>query len=95
LIPGGFQHKGRQHNLTGRPMAMLSALLHSRHRSCTVDQLRNALGVDDEAVSHPEQVIKDTATDLRKALKTAGVSKCPLPSTGRGQYLTYRLNLSR
>jgi hypothetical protein len=55
--------------------------------------------VDNEAVTFPDQVIRDTAkrlrTALRKAAEDAGLP-CPqdaLPSTGKGGHLSYRLVL--
>jgi hypothetical protein len=98
LIPGGFAMHGKPHILSGRPRAMLQALLEARHHRCTVDGLRKALEIDDEAVGYPEQVVKDTASTLRSALTTAaqeaGISWAkPLASTGRGEELTYILSL--
>jgi DNA-binding response OmpR family regulator len=99
LAPGGFTLRGKYYSLTGRPLAMLHALLAARHRTATANQLREAMGVNDEDVDYPEQVIKDAATTLRAKLREAasdtGVA-CPdnpLPSTGRGKDLTYRLAL--
>jgi hypothetical protein len=98
LVPGGFEYKGKAHDLTGRPRDMLAALLESRHRRCAVSDLRRSLGVDDEAVEWPEQVIKDTAKELRAALRAAASGAdvaCgnPLPSTGKGRDLTYKLDM--
>jgi hypothetical protein len=98
LVPGGFLFRGKKHDLNGRPLAMLKVLLQSRRRSDTADGLRQAMGVDDESVSGPVQVIQDTACRLRKALrqaaKGAGVEcEDPLPSKGRGADLTYTLAL--
>jgi hypothetical protein len=75
---------------------MLKALLESRHRSRTRDELRAVLGMDDESLSFPDQAIIDQAKNLRAALKKAvkevGRScKNPLPSKGRGEDLTYSL----
>jgi hypothetical protein len=96
LVPGGFTFRGHLQDLTGKPRDMLEALLQSRHRRCTVPELREALQIDDEAVSFPDQVIKDTAKTLRAALKKAAKAlmfACdnPLPSTGKGRHLTYTL----
>jgi len=96
LIPGGFAYQGKPHNLTGRPRDMLAALLSSRFLRCTASELREKLGVDDEAVTYPDQVVKDAAGTLRQALKgavkAAGMAcKDPLPSTGKGKDLTYGL----
>jgi hypothetical protein len=99
LAPGGFSLCGTPHQLTGRPLAVLGVLLKARHRTATVGQLREQLGVDEVAVEHPNQVIKGAASDLRKALcrayRAAGLScpKNPVPSWGRGNDLTYRLDL--
>jgi hypothetical protein len=59
--------------------------------------------VDDEAASFPEQVIRDTAKRLRAALrkalglpfkgKASQKAVDPLPSKGKGEYLTYSLIL--
>jgi hypothetical protein len=98
LVPAGFAYRGRIHTLTGRQLAMLRALVQARHHRSGLDELRDAMGVDDEAVNYPEQVVKDTATELRKALlgavQKAGLScKDPLPSIGRGKDLVYTLEL--
>jgi hypothetical protein len=96
LVPGGFEYGGRRHDLTGRPVAMLQALLRSHHHSLTAEQLRVQMAVDDEAVDNPDQVIRDTARKLRHALREAireaGLT-CPdpLPSTDSGARLAYRL----
>jgi hypothetical protein len=98
LVPGGFSFKGKVHDLTGKPRDMLSALLQARFHRCTVDQLRAAIRVDDDAVNFPEEVVKDTAKILRQALKAARKAahlsvKNPLPSSGRGKDLTYILEM--
>ena len=99
LMPGGFACRGRPHKLVGRPRDVLAALLSSHHRRCSVEELRKALGVNDERVNWPEQVVKDAAKDLRDSLrgaaKDAGV-RCdnPLPSKGRGKDLAYILELA-
>jgi hypothetical protein len=96
LIPGGFALGGQARDLTGRARAMLCALLESSHRRCTVAELRETIGIDDEAVTYPEQAIKDTAKSLRAELKKAAAAaglpcENPLPSKGRGKELTYIL----
>lgn len=99
VLPGGFAYEGRQRDLTGRPLAMLGVLLASPHNRESADKIREKIAVDDEAVTYPEQVIRDTAKDLRKALKAALAdagkdrNHDPLPSIGRGSELAYRLNL--
>jgi hypothetical protein len=97
LAPGGFTLGGKRHSLTGRPLEMLRVLLASPDHTATADHLRKEMGVNDEAVTYPEQVIRDTAKKLRAALRGAAEAAgraCPpdpLPSTGRGRDLTYRL----
>jgi hypothetical protein len=77
---------------------MLRVLLASPHHTATADQLREQMGVDDQAVTYPEQVIRDPAKKLRAALREAARAagrpfpRDPLPSTGRGRELTYRLD---
>jgi hypothetical protein len=98
LVPGGYTYLGKPHNLGGRPLAMLQALLDAPDRRLTADKLRVAMRVDDESVEHPDQVIRDTATDLRRSLrnavKAAGLTCAnPLPSSGRGCELVYWLDL--
>jgi hypothetical protein len=99
LIPGGFAYRCASYDLPGRPRDMLSVLLRSPLRRCAASGLRVRMKIDDSTVNSPEQVVRDTAKNLRKALKqaadAAGVP-CgnPLPSTGRGQKLTYILALS-
>lgn len=98
LIPGGFVYRGKQHELTGRPRDMLKALLQAPYFRRTASDLCKDMGVDDEAVTFPEQVVRDTAKESRAALRHAvqavGLS-CdnPLPSGGRGKDLYYRLAL--
>jgi hypothetical protein len=83
-------------DVRGRPLAMLKALLTTQDERCTVNDLRKAMNIDEEAVSYPEQVIRDTAKRLRTALKRAWEAARqeitdPLPSIGRGGELTYAL----
>jgi hypothetical protein len=96
ILPGGFRYAGRRHDLTGRPLDMLRALLESTDGSLTADELRVKMRVSDESVDYPEQVVRDTARRLRRALRRACAAAgrpCadPLPSTGRRDDLTYRL----
>jgi hypothetical protein len=98
LIPGGFNFHGRPYDLTGRPRAMLKALLDAPHHRLTALALRTIMGVDDEAVDVPEQVVRDTAKALRDALKKAAADAGlsidnPLRSVGRGEDLAYILSL--
>jgi hypothetical protein len=96
LVDGGFALRGKFCPLAGRPLTMLRVLVDSPHRSAKADRLREEMGVNDEKVEYPEQVIRDTAKILRKALKKAGGlsrKKNPLPHSGRGEDLAYRLNL--
>jgi hypothetical protein len=100
LAPGGFSWGDKHHTLVGRPLDMLRVLLESPNYTATADQLRQKMGVNDECTTYPEQVIKNTASELRKQLRKAARAaglicpENPLPSTGRGKDLTYRLNLS-
>jgi hypothetical protein len=76
----------------------MAAVLVSPYRSCTVVELLKALRLDDERVNYPEQVVRDAATDLRRALRAArevaGLpAGNPLPSTGRGKDLSYHLEM--
>jgi hypothetical protein len=98
IVPGGFTLSGRRFRLSGRPWHMLRILLESRHQAAKVDDLRNRMGINDEPRDMPEQIVRDTACKLRKALrKAAKVIGCaiddPLPSIGRGQDLCYSLDL--
>src|SRR5262249_1042493 len=96
LAAGGFTLRGKLHTLTARPYQMLRALLEAHHHRLTANQLREAMDIDDLAVDQPEQVVKDTASKLRKVLrKAAGMSQeeDPLPSNGRGEFLTYALKI--
>jgi hypothetical protein len=96
LIDGGFSYRGRPYDLTGRPRALLSVILSSEYRRCSADRLRELMGINDEMVERPEQVVRDAAKDLRatlrQAVQEAGLT-CddPLPSIGRGSDLTYIL----
>jgi hypothetical protein len=98
LADGGFSYRGKTHPLTGRPRQLLGALLASRGGRTAVGRLRAEMGVDDLAVDNPAQVVKGAAADLRRALRAAAAAAgvaCddPLPSTGKGEELTYSLNL--
>jgi hypothetical protein len=98
LAPGGFLYGGQFHNLTGRPLQMLTALLDAPFGRMTADELRKVMAVDDEAVEFPEQVVKDAAKALRASLRQAAEAigrpvDNPLPSSGRGADLTYSLNM--
>jgi hypothetical protein len=97
IIPGGFRYKNKNFSLTaGRLFDMLRALVESPHERLTSRELLEALKVDNESVTYPEQIIKDTAKKLRRALRQAvrkvGL-KCadPLPHIGKGQNLAYEL----
>jgi hypothetical protein len=95
LADGGFTLWGTFQLLTGRPQQLLTVLLASRHNSATSGTLRSEMDVDDEGVSYPEQVVRDAAKDLRTALRKAagkGADYNPVPSTGRGDDLTYHLD---
>jgi hypothetical protein len=98
LIPGGFSYRGKPHDLTGEPVAMLKEILASRWHRCSRLELRAALGKNDESVEYPDQAIIDTAKKLRAALKKAvaeaGLTCAnPLPSGGRGMDLSYSLKM--
>jgi hypothetical protein len=96
LDPGGFRLGGEHHDLSGRPFAMLKALLESRDHCATADDLRVAMDINNDSVDFPEQVVRDTAKKLRTVLrKAAGCSEKqnPLPSSGRGAELSYRISL--
>jgi hypothetical protein len=93
LVAGGFEYGGKVFNLTGRPLQLLEALLNAKHRRATVDQLRDKMGINDAAVEYPVQVVKDTASELRKVLKDATKCEDPLPSVGKAASLAYYLNL--
>ena len=98
LIAGGFLYGGKKTELSGRPYQMLCALLKLRFRSKSVTQLIDDMELDDDSVSFPDQVIKDSAKKLRvlkDAAKLAGKPIAnPLPSTGKGEDLAYKLSLS-
>jgi hypothetical protein len=79
---------------------MLEALVKARHQRLTAGQIREILRVNDENVSNPEQVVKDTASSLRCHLRNALKSlnmQCenPLPSVGKGRELTYKLEMPK
>jgi hypothetical protein len=98
LIAGGFAYRGHPYDLTGKPLILLGELLKARFSRCTMDQLRQAGDWDDDLIEFPEQAVRDTATNLRaalrKAIRDAGqFCDDPLPSTGRGADLTYQLSL--
>jgi hypothetical protein len=95
LADGGFTLSGKFQSLIGRPRQMLKVLLESRHNSATSRTLRSKMGVNDLDVDHPEQVIRDAAKYLRKALRKAagkGNDYDPIPSAGSGDDLAYRLD---
>jgi hypothetical protein len=99
VVAGGFRLPGGAvENLTGKPLAVLQALLAAPDYRLSGDDLR-AMVWPDDCLTHPEQAVKDAAGGLRKALRLAlrhrGVKnpRNPLPSTGRGVDLVYRLDL--
>jgi hypothetical protein len=98
LVAGGFTLDDKFFRLTGRARDLLEALLKARHHRATVDQLREAMRIEDVEVTYPEQVIKDAAKDLRAALKNAvtetrgSYPEDPLPSTGQLKDLAYELH---
>lgn len=95
LIPEGFSFHGKKHRLTGRPYQLLEALLKSRTKSARVGDLCSAMGIEPVDVDYPEQVVKDAAAKLKKALnkatKKAGTSTELFTSTGRGGQLAYSI----
>jgi hypothetical protein len=98
LAPGGFTCRSDFHELTGRPLDMLRALLSALDHRLTADQLRVGLRINDEEVEFPQQVVRDMACKLRavlrKAWEQAGVPmKNPLPHSGSGRDLSYALQL--
>jgi hypothetical protein len=100
LVPEGFQLLGGGvESLPGKPLAMLQAIMATRHRRMTATDILKTLWRDN-FISNPEQAVKDTASKLRLALRDAlrrtGIAELgdPLPSTGQGADLTYQLDLS-
>src|SRR5262249_22536345 len=96
LCAGGFEYANKFVPLTGKPRKMLEALLKSRYRRCTRNELRAPLSIDDEAVSYPDQVVLDTAKTLRATLRKTVMKagkhcENPLPSTGNRDDLAYTL----
>jgi hypothetical protein len=96
LIPGGYSLAGRHYRLTGKAVAMLKALLEEKQHRCLASALAKELEVDPDAVTYPEQVLRDTAKKLRASLRRAAnevglTTDNPLPSTGRGADLAYSL----
>lgn len=99
IVAGGYRYGTKVRSLNGRPLAMLKALLDSDHHRLTRDQLRDKMKIDDAYVEYPWQVIKDAASalraSLRKAMGRAAKNHNPLPSEGRGDDLTYVLDLNK
>jgi hypothetical protein len=95
LAPGGFAYHGKPYILTGRPRQMLKALLESKFLRLSRHDLRKAMNLDDERDGFHDQVVKDSALQLRRALRAAAGKRCddPLPSIGRGDDLTYILDM--
>jgi hypothetical protein len=97
VIPGGFEYRGVPYNLSGRPLAMLTILLASRHHRCTAQHLINEMEAD-SGTDQPDAVIRDTAKQLRRALRRPARladPNCddPLPHFGQGTDLAYGLNM--
>jgi hypothetical protein len=100
LVPAGFRLRGGEiEPLSGKPLAMLRALLAAPDWRLCADDIREAVWPDDNP-TYPEQAVKDTAAKLREALRQAlrrrgiKVPGDPLPSKARGADLTYQLDLS-
>jgi hypothetical protein len=95
IIPGGFIYKGKPHDLSGAPLTMLRTLVESWYQRLTADHIREALELDDATVTWPQQRIIDIAKELRAALRKAtGLPAAnPLPATGKGKDLGYKLDL--
>jgi hypothetical protein len=98
LIAGGYVYRGEKHDLVGQPRKMLTALMVSYYGSCGIDELREALSLNDISVTYPEQAVADTAKKLRASLRQAvgdaGLTCAdPLPSVGQGKDLTYALKM--
>jgi hypothetical protein len=101
VLPGGFQLRGgERQQLVGKPLDVLGELVNARGNCRTRAELSRAVWPDVDLISYPDQAVLDATCALRKALIVAlehlGVSdpKNPLPSTGSGENLAYRLDLS-
>jgi hypothetical protein len=99
LVPGGFSWRGHRHALAAKPRDVLGELLKARDLTCSADHLEELIWADDLLESR-RQAVKDAVKDLRKALRKALNSTgdaClddePVPSTGSGKDLAYRLAL--
>jgi len=99
LGSGGFFCGDQFIPLGGRPMKMLTVLLDAPGLSLTADALREKMRINDISVTYPEQVVIDTASELRKVLRNAlGLSSKkdnPVPSKGSGDTLAYRLEIPK
>lgn len=97
LVDGGYSVLGKVINLTGRPLAMLTALLSAREYRLSVNSLIEKMEID--TPEFPTEVVKDAAKDLRSsfrgALRLTGKSETPLRSTGKGKDLAYWLEIDQ
>jgi hypothetical protein len=98
-VPAGFRLWGGDiEPLTGKPLAVLKALLDARDNRLSADDIRRKVWPGD-AITYPEQAVKGTVSKLRKALcqalqrRSVKVPGDSVPSTGRGADLTYQLKL--
>jgi hypothetical protein len=100
LVPAGFRLAGGPvEEMTGKPLAVLRALYGATGWRLTAEQIISDVWPDEDAVSYPQQALKDAASALRQALREAirrrgKIPGNPLPSRGKGADLTYRLDLS-
>ena len=100
LVPGGFRWRGgKRQELRSKPLEMLRLLLATSDCRRLATSLRDAIWDDEVTPIDTDQAVKDTATDLREALRKAiraaglqpGRSPLPLPSSGKLKDLTYTI----
>ena len=93
LLSDGFIYRGYRHALTGKPLAMLRALADSRWRALSAEALQDGIWPDYNVAP---TTIRSVAKSLRRALRQAtgrGRQTDPLPCTGRGRDLGWKLDL--
>jgi hypothetical protein len=100
IVDGGFEVKDDFHGLAGRPRQMFDLLVSAHKQRMLASRLRDGMELEKAGVSFPDQVVKDTAAELRAILRSAlgwgkgrRPNRAPLLSHGKGPDLTYHLDV--
>jgi hypothetical protein len=100
LIPGGFIYRGVQMDLSGKPWEVLKALVESRLKRLSSQQLLKTIWWED-SMNASDQNVKDAVSEartvLQAAMRKAGVRKPkdPLRCVDKGSNLAWALELEQ